>query len=182
MLPKSFFVCTLLAGVLSLSASASASSNATMKELKSTHLFTLTIQLHPTIEMGDTPAGKRRIFPVSGGEFAGAKIRGTIMPLIGSDLLLARADGSAQQDVRMLLKTDDGAFVLMTYRGVRHASDAVNARMARGEKVDGSEYYLRTAPFFETSSSRHSWINKIVAVGVGERRGDSVVYEVFEIL
>ena len=153
-----------------------------MKELKSTHLFTVTIELHPTIEMGDTPAGKRRIFSVSGGEFAGDRIRGAIMPVIGSDLLLVRADGSAQQDVRMLLKTDDGALVLMTYRGVRHASDEVNARIARGERVSGSEYYLRTVPFFETSSPRYSWINKIVAVGVGERRGDSVVYEVFEVL
>jgi hypothetical protein len=155
----------------------------TMKELKANRLFTLTIKLHPTIELGNTPAGKRRIFAVSGGEFLGDRIRGTIMPIIGSDLLLVRADGSAQQDVRMLLQTDDGALVLMTYRGVRHASDEVNARIARGEAVDGAEYYLRTAPFFETSSPRYSWINKIVAVGVGERRAaDSVVYEVFEIL
>jgi hypothetical protein len=153
-----------------------------MKELKSNHLFTLTINLHPTIELGDTPAGKRRISAVSGGEFVGDRIRGTIMPIIGSDILLVRADGSAQQDVRMLLKTDDGALVLMTYRGVRHASDEVNARIARGEAVDGAEYYLRTAPFFETSSPTYSWINKIVAVGVGERRAESVVYEVFEIL
>jgi hypothetical protein len=139
-----------------------------MKELKSTHLFTLTIQLQPTIELGQTPAGTRRIFVVSGGEFAGDRIRGVIMPVIGSDLLLVRTDGSAQQDVRMLLQTDDGALVLMTYRGVRHGS--------------ATDYYLRTAPFFETSSPRYSWINRIVAVGMGERHPDSVVYEVFEVL
>ena len=55
-------------------------------------------------------------------------------------------------------------------------------RIARGEQVAASEYYLRTAPFFETSSPRYAWLNKIVSVGVGERRPDSVVYEVFEIL
>jgi uncharacterized protein DUF3237 len=154
----------------------------TMKVLKSRRLFTLSIKLQPTIELGDTPAGKRRVFVVTGGEFQGDRIRGTIMPIIGSDLLLVRADGSAQQDVRMLLKTDDGAMVLMTYRGVRHASDEVNARIARGEPVSGAEYYLRTVPFFETSSPKYAWINKIVSVGVGERRADAVVYEVFEIL
>lgn len=153
-----------------------------MKQLQSTHLFTITIDLLPPIEFGDTPAGRRRIFTVSGGNFTGDRIRGTIMPIIGSDLLLVRADGSAQQDVRMLLKTDDGALVLMTYSGVRHASDAVNARIARGEPVSGADYYLRTAPFFETASTTYAWINKIVSVGVGERRADSVVYEVFEIL
>ena len=153
-----------------------------MKDLESTHLFTITIKLHPTEELGDTPAGRRRVFPVAGGEFIGEKVRGNILPM-GSDLLLVRADGSAQQDVRMLLKTDDGALILMTYRGVRHGSPEVNARIQRGERVDGSEYYLRTAPFFETSSEKYSWINRIVAVGVGERRSpDAVVYEVFEIL
>lgn len=150
--------------------------------LQSAHLFTLTIELHPTIEMGDTPAGKRRILAVSGGEFAGERIRGAILPIIGSDLLLVRADGSAQQDVRMLLQTDDGALVLMTYRGVRYASDEVNTRIAKGERVSGSEYYLRTAPFFETSSAEYAWMNRVVSIGVGERRNDSVVYEVYEVL
>jgi hypothetical protein len=153
-----------------------------MRELQSTHLFSITIKLQRTEELGDTPAGRRRVFPVAGGDFAGAKVRGAVLPM-GSDLLLVRSDGSAQQDVRMLLRTDDGALILMTYRGVRHGSQEVNERIQRGEKVDGSEYYLRTAPFFETSSQKYSWINKIVAVGMGERRSpDSVVYEVFEIL
>jgi hypothetical protein len=153
-----------------------------VEDLKSKHLFTITIKLHPTEELGDTPLGKRRVFPVAGGDFVGEKVRGTILP-IGSDLLLVRADGSAQQDVRMVLRTDDGAMILMTYRGVRHGSQEVNDRIQRGEIVNGSEYYLRTAPFFETSSQKYYWINKIVAVGIGERRSpDSVVYEVFEIL
>jgi Protein of unknown function (DUF3237) len=168
--------------MLMLAANATEPRSPPMKELKSKHLFTVTIKLQPTIELGSTPAGNRRIFVVSGGEFVGDRIRGAILPVIGSDLLLVRADGSAQQDVRMLLKTDDGALVLMTYRGVRHASDEVNARIARGEAVNSADYYLRTAPFFETSSPKYSWINKIVAVGVGERRADSVVYEVYEIL
>lgn len=142
----------------------------------------MTIELHPTIELGSTPAGNRRVFPVSGGHFSGDRIRGAILPIVGSDLLLVRADGSAQQDVRLLLQTDDGELVLMTYRGIRHASDEVNRRIASGEAVPGADYYLRTVPFFETSSDKYSWINRIVAVGTGERRANSVVYEVFEIL
>ena len=153
-----------------------------MKELQSRHLFTITITLHPTEELGHTPAGNRRVFPVSGGEFAGDRLRGSVLPVAGSDLLLSRPDGTSQQDVRMVLRTDDGALILMTYRGVRHASPEVNDRIARGERVAGSEYYLRTAPFFETSSPRYEWMNRIVTVGVGERRPEGVVYDVFEIL
>lgn len=153
-----------------------------MNELRSRHLFTITITLLPTEELGSTPAGNRRIFPVAGGDFKGERVRGTVLPVAGSDLLLTRPDGTSQQDVRMVLRTDDGALILMTYRGVRYASADVNDRLARGEQVPASDYYLRTAPFFETSSPKYAWLNKIVTVGVGERRKDGVVYEVFEIL
>jgi Protein of unknown function (DUF3237) len=153
-----------------------------MTQLGSRHLFTITIKLHPIEEIGSTPAGTRRVFPVAGGEFTGERLRGSILPVAGSDLLLTRADGSSQQDVRMILRTDDGALIVMTYRGVRHASPEVNARIGRGEAVDPSEYYLRTAPFFETSSPKYAWLNTIITVGVGERRPNDVVYHVFEIL
>jgi Protein of unknown function (DUF3237) len=153
-----------------------------VRELKSRHLFTINMTLPPTLELGATPAGSRRLFTVSGGQFVGERLRGEVLPQGGSDLLLVRADGSAQQDVRLILRTEDGALILMTYRGVRHASQEVNERIARGEHVAGSDYYLPTAPFFETSSAKYAWLNKIVSVAVGERLPDGVTYEVFEIL
>jgi hypothetical protein len=153
-----------------------------MLKLQSRHLFTLTMKLPPTLELGDTPAGNRRVFTVSGGQFAGERLRGEVLPQASSDLLLLRADKSYQQDVRLILRTDDSALILMTYRGVRHASPDVDARIARGEQVAASDYYLRTAPFFETSSSQYAWLNKIVSIGVGERETGGVRYEIFEIL
>jgi len=153
-----------------------------MAELRSRHLFTITMKLPPTLELGDTPAGTRRVFTVSGGQFAGDRLCGDILAEASSDLLLVRRDGSCQQDVRLILRTDDSALILMTYRGVRHASPEVGARIARGEQAAPSDYYLRTVPFFETSSSKYAWLNKIVSVGVGERNADGVKYEVFEIL
>jgi hypothetical protein len=153
-----------------------------MTELRSRLLFTLQATLHPVQDLGATPHGHRRIFPVSGGSFDGARLRGVILPHAGGDWLLTRADGSFQQDVRMTLETDDRALILMTYRGVRHAAPDVSARIARGEPVERSEYYLRTAPFFETGSPRYAWLNHIVAVGVGERAPNGAKYEVFEVL
>jgi len=153
-----------------------------MTELQSRHLFTITMKLPAPLELGDTPAGNRRVFTVSGGSFAGDRLRGEVLPEASSDLLLRRSDGSSQQDVRLLLRTDDGALIVMTYRGVRHASREVDGRISRGEQVSPSDYYLRTAPFFETSSAKYAWLNKLVSVGVGERRIDGVTYELFEIL
>ena len=150
--------------------------------LQSQPLLTLFIALHPTLELGQTPAGGRRVFAVSGGHFEGERLKGKVSPLIGSDLLLARADGTFQQDVRLLLVADDGGLILMTYRGIRRASPAVAERLARGDAVDPSEYYLRTTPCFETGAPAHAWLNGIVAVAKGERSAGGVQYEVFEIL
>ena len=150
--------------------------------LASRPLFTIRITLHAPYELGATPFGQRRVIPVSGGEFEGARLRGVVLPHAGSDWLLERGDGAFQQDARFALQTDDGAVILMTYRGVRHASPEVSARLARGEAVDPSEYYLRTAPFFETAAARYAWINQILAVGVGRRVPGGVAYDVFEVL
>jgi hypothetical protein len=144
--------------------------------------MTLFMTLHPALELGQTPAGSRRIFPVSGGHFRGERLKGEVSPLIGSDLLLGRADGTFQQDVRLLLAADDGGLILMTYRGVRRCSQSIDERLANGEAVDPSEYYLRTTPYFETAAPQHAWLNQIVAVAQGGRRADGVEYDVFEIL
>jgi hypothetical protein len=153
-----------------------------MKELRSRPLFTIAMKLPPTFELGDTPTGNRRVFTVAGGTFVGDRLRGEVLAQGSSDLLLVRTDGSSQLDVRLLLRTEDGELILMTYRGLRHATAEVNARIARGEAVAPSEYYLRTAPFFETSSQKYGWLNRVVSIAVGERTPEGVTYEVFEIL
>lgn len=154
-----------------------------MVELKSRPLMRLALDLAPSIDAGQTPLGQRRIFPVTGGRFEGERLRGEVLPETGGDWLLTRADGAFQQDVRLALKTHDSALIFMSYRGVRRpASKEVNARIARGEPVDRNDYYLRTAPFFETSAPAYAWINQIVSVGMGERVGANVAYDLFEIL
>ena len=154
-----------------------------MVELRSRPLMRLELDLAPSIDAGTTPLGKRRIFPVRGGRFEGDRIAGEVLGETSGDWLLQRADGAFQQDVRLVLRTRDGALIFMSYRGVRRPStDEVNARIARGEPVSRDDYYLRIAPFFETAAPQHAWLNQIVAVGVGERVGPNVAYDLFEIL
>jgi hypothetical protein len=50
-----------------------------------------------------------------------------------------RPDGVLEQDVRITLKTDDGAFIYVRYAGMRHGPPEVMARLAQGETVDPSE-------------------------------------------
>ena len=96
--------------------------------------------------------------------------------------MVIRPDGVLQLDVRLTLETDDGALIFMTYRGVRHGPDDVIARLNGGEDVDPSEYYFRTAPFFETSAGKYAWLNSIICIGKGNRIPAGPTYRVFEVL
>jgi len=153
----------------------------TMNGIRTQQLFTVTITVNPPLLLGATPLGDRRDVVVTGGQFEGPKMRGVVLAG-GSDWILARPDGVLQLDVRATLQTDDGALINMTYRGVRHGPPAVIERLNRGDAVDPSEYYFRTAPFFETSAARYAWLNKIVAVATGHRIPAGPIYEVHEVL
>jgi hypothetical protein len=129
-----------------------------------------------------TPYGLRKIVPVLGGTFTGERLNGSIMPTGGHDWAMTRADGALVLDVRLVLETDDGAQILMTYRGIRTGTPAVLARIASGEYVDPAEYYFRIVPFFETGSEKYAWLNSIVCLGFGERVKAGPRYTVHEIL
>ncbi len=153
-----------------------------MSGLQSEFLFDIELTVGAPQEVGDTPYGRRRIVAVTGGRFEGPRLKGTVEPAPGGDWLLQRTDGVLTLDVRVTLRTDDGALIYMSYRGLRAAAPDVAARLAAGETVDPSEYYFRTAPLFETASEKYGWLNRILAVGVGDRRPTGPAYRVFRIL
>jgi hypothetical protein len=150
-------------------------------DVRTTPLFTVTLKVPKVQNLGKTPLGERRVGIVSGGSFEGSKLSGTVEEG-GSDWILVRPDGALQLDVRLTLKTQDEHLIGMTYRGFRHGPPAVIERLNRGDPVDPSEYYFRIAPFFETSSEKYGWLNRIVAIGLGDRPPGGPVYRVFEVL
>lgn len=152
-----------------------------MSDIATEFLFRATFDVPRIVDLGATPFGHRRIAEVAGGTFEGPKLKGRALPA-GGDWLLLRNDGILQLDVRVTLETDDGALIYMTYRGARHGPAEVMARLNAGEAVDPSEYYFRTAPFFETSSDKYAWLNGIVSVATGHRTSAGPVYDVYQVL
>ena len=152
-----------------------------MAEIHTAHLMTLTLSVGGMQAIGATPSGNRRVGLVSGGTFQGERLRGTVLPG-GADWISVRGDGSTTLDVRLVLETDDKAMIGMTYRGMRHGPTAVMDRLNRGENVDPSEYYFRTAIAFETAATKYDWLNRIIAIGTGRRPPEGPVYEIFEVL
>ena len=151
------------------------------REIRLEHLFTVRFDVSAARSLGNTPLGERRVVQITGGTFEGPRLRGRVLPE-GGDWLLLRSDGVLQLDVRATLQTDDGALLYMTYRGFRHGPAAVIDRLSRGEAVDPSAYYFRTAPLFETGDERYAWLSRTVCVATGERLPSGPVYSVYQVL
>ena len=143
-------------------------------------LFRAEITLAPAQELGDAPQGRRRIIGITGGRFSGERLSGRVLPG-GADWQLVRADGVADLDARYTLETSDGALIYVRNRGYRHGSPEIIRRLASGEAVDPSLYYMRTTPRFETGDARYAWLNRIICVASGARRRDAVELDVFEV-
>jgi Protein of unknown function (DUF3237) len=152
-----------------------------MAEIRTRPIMTLKLQVGGMQDVGATPAGTRRVGLVSGGTFAGERLRGTVLPG-GADWIIVRPDGVTTLDVRLVLQTDDGAAIGMTYRGLRHGPAEVMAKVARGESVDPGSYYFRTSIAFETASEKYAWLNGVIAIGTGSRPPEGPIYDVFEVL
>ena len=152
-----------------------------MPEIQTRHLFTLKAAAGEVQQAGETPQGKRIIVPIVSGSFEGERLRGVLEPG-GADWMTLRPDGVTMLDVRLVLRTDDDALIMLTYHGLRHGPLEVMTRLAGGELVDPAEYYLRTTLYFETSAPKYLWLNKLVAVATGQRPPAGPIYEVFEVL
>jgi hypothetical protein len=126
------------------------------------HLFDLHLDVTIPSMIPGGPAGTRITVQVDGGSFTGPRLSGFVVGP-SADWAVARADGSLRLDVRLLLRTDDGADIYMSYSGVG---------------LDGGAR-LRTAPLFETGDERYAWLNTVQAVSTGSSDGTTVGYQVY---
>lgn len=128
------------------------------------YLGTLRIETGSRTVVENGPQGTRTIVQVVGGRFEGPRLKASVQAPAG-DWITNRADGSFRLDVRGTLRTDDGALILVTYNGIGQTTD-----------VGAS---LRTAPLFETGDPRYVWLTRLQAVGIGERVGTAVRYDIY---
>ena len=119
----------------------------------------------PVHDIGSTPQGTLPIFPVVGGSFEGERLRGKVLAG-GGDWVTTHSDGTFTLDLRVTLETDDGSLIHMTFTGVR----------------DDAAHYFRTVPHFETAAPTYAFLNRLLAVGIGEIRPEGPVHMIEEIL
>ena len=144
------------------------------------HVADLTIKLDTIVEMGQGQGGTRRIIPIIGGQVSGPAFSGEIMN-VGADWQTIFASGLAELDTRYAFRTDDGAVIEIRNFGYRHGPANVMQKVAAGEDVGPSQYYMRTHARLETGHPDYQWVNNTLFVGVGGRLKSSVMLSLYAV-
>lgn len=145
-------------------------------------LMRLAVEVGEIVSLGDGPSGERRVVAISGGSFdSDDGWRGQVLPG-GADWQLLRSDGVLEVDARYVLQDSEGQRVQVVSQGLRHGPPEVIAALARGDTVDASRYYFRTAMRFETAAAGLVHLNHVVAVGIGAREARRVRLQVFALM
>jgi hypothetical protein len=143
-------------------------------------IFAAQVSVGAPLDLGDVGKGSRRVVPITGGEFSGPDIRGTVVPG-GADWQILRSDGVSELEARYTLQTDDGALIVVRNLALRHGPPEVMAALAAGRMVEPGSYYFRGATFFETSAPRYAWLTKCIVVCTGEREPTGVKLKFYKV-
>jgi hypothetical protein len=128
----------------------------------------------PTMTIGPSAEGVKRLIPITGGTFEGPRLRGEILPG-GADWQVDRPDGVTEAEARYTLRTGDGALISVVNRGL----------IVAGAAAGGAPGYIRTVPEFEAPVGQHDWLNKSVFVGsldASQFRQGRVIVRVFRVI
>lgn len=152
-------------------------------EIVSRHLTTLKVivDFAGMLDFGTVAIGRRRFAPVSGGTFAGERLRGEVLPG-GGDWVINRPDGAMLVDVRLPLRTHDGATIALSYHGAMLATPEAMARFNRGGSLSPGEYRLKTIARFETGDDRYAWLNDLTVIGISGPTTADRQYALHEII
>lgn len=123
--------------------------------------------LAPVEFVGNGPRGRRLVGPIVGARLEGPYVNATQRGTSAADWLLMSADGTTIIDVRIAWRTDDGAFLYLTYRGRADWSAGIGARP------------VYSALHFDTEDVRYRWLTKRIIVGKGHVQLDRGGYELF---
>jgi hypothetical protein len=144
-------------------------------------IFTIRCELADILDLGPAPFGHRRVVNILGGSVSGEKLAGRVLAG-GADWQILAADGCLDIHARYTVESDSGALIQVDSKGVRSGPPDVLARLGRGEEVDPSLYYFRTAMRFETAHPSTAWMNRILAIAKGAREKSAVRLDVYEVL
>jgi hypothetical protein len=130
-------------------------------------LGTMDIELGEPVIVGDGPKGSRMVVDVLSVKLRGERVQAELATNDAADWLTISDNGKlGALDVRLTLKTEDGAFIYVEYSG----------------RMDMEAGLIAVAPTFQTGSPDYSWLNRIQAVAAGSVNADTglLTYTLYE--
>jgi hypothetical protein len=118
---------------------------------RSDFIWEAIVDIAPTIMMGEGPTGERRMVPITGGTFAGPRLRGRVLPG-GADRQLVRKDGVRRLDALYEMQTEDGAVI------------TVHNRVVVAPRQGQPDYRFSTLEV-TAPDGPHGWLNGLAFVG-----------------
>ncbi len=132
-----------------------------------TLVFSLSLTLSATHDVGNTQFGHRRQLDVSGGSITGDKLKGTVLTG-GLDYELTLSNGAMELEEILIWKTSDNTNIFAHLCGVAAAGDSV----------------VRIVPDIEApTSGSYAWLNttKLVGTRVVDVVGNKIQLDIYDV-
>jgi len=133
------------------------------------------------LPIGRGPFGARFVTDISSGSFEGARLRGSILPSGGVSILFD-PEGNGHGDGRLVLETNDGAYIYAQYQAVFATNDRIQEMLAKREETEYGDCYFVAQFRLETGSKGYQWLNLVMAVAEGRLLRRGVEYRVYEVM
>jgi hypothetical protein len=145
------------------------------------HLCDLAVTIAAPVEVGQTPAGLRRMIPITGGTVTGPRVNGKVLAG-GADFQLILGGGTqAHLDARYVIELGDGSRVFVQNTALRVASLENSQRIMNGQPVNPDEVYFRCQPKLEATTPEWAWLSESQFIGVGRRAPDGVFMSFYRV-
>ena len=128
--------------------------------------FIYRVACGPVQTVGHGPFGKRQYYSLHDGVVTGARLSGRLLGE-GADWMLFSDDGYMHMDVRIQIRTDDGANILAHYFGPAQANAKLLDAVRSITETSFEDQAIRTHWVLESGAPQYEWVNRCVFVGEG---------------
>lgn len=120
----------------------------------------------------------RMIYNVTGGSFTGIGMAGEVMPTTGDWVTVKGA--SITLDVRLRLRTNEGADILLTYDKITGLEPRIRDIVHDLPEFNMGGHHFAFHPVLQTRSEGLKWLEAENLFAVGFRMGETVRYYIYQ--
>ncbi|KAH8431529.1 uncharacterized protein LDX57_009191 [Aspergillus melleus] len=147
--------------------------------------FRMSIKMNPRVSVGQSIWGQRDWVTFIGGQWAGRWGKGVILPG-GQDSQIVTKESTTSLRASYMLQTSDEppAYIIVKTNGwltgAKDVLDKVNDPNA-ADAINPNTYKYRVNLSMETGDERYAFLNTLMWIGSGCRRGHEVIFDAFRV-